>query len=538
MRNSASRRHMSVILGLILAATLLVMAPPAHAGTPALDVSDFGARGDGSTDDTAAIQAALDRAATLGASVFLPPGSFRVSRTGSNYALRLPSGVTLHGGGDASMLRLADGQGAGIRVVSAKDAENVGLQNLAIDGNDARQGGWDPQNHAVFFSAVRNAHIRRVTIRNVAGDGIYFHDRTGGIIEDSRFYAGPDPRIGINLSGAVDAVVRNSYIEGWDWAVKAEVNGGSPHAERVLVSGNEGAALKDGGTALHGRDGTFVFEIAGNRLHSLGDRSLWLKGARRLRLVGNKVSGGGAAVQVVADVQDGDIRSNEFIDQEAGMALSDPYASGPSTTVTVRDNLFRRASYAAAVAKAGIVPGLTVTGNQLPASGGRVVHQQAYAGAPVTVAGNVVGVAVQPLPYTPENIDPTAFGVDPPVGYPDPLSLPEDFLFADLSLRHPHAPAVQYLVEDGIVSGYPDGRFGLEHPVRRVQVAKMAVVAFDLHDEGLAAAPATFPDVPATGVSYPVDFVAEAVAAGLVEGYPDGTFAPDVRSSASNSCES
>jgi len=57
-----------------------------------VSVKDFGAVGDGVTDDTAAIQKALNYASLIFAIVFLPAGSYRVS-TG----ITVPAGVTLLG---------------------------------------------------------------------------------------------------------------------------------------------------------------------------------------------------------------------------------------------------------------------------------------------------------------------------------------------------------------------------------------------------------------------------------------------------------
>ena len=45
-----------------------------------VSVKDFGARGDGVTDDTAAIQAAIDYIASIrGGTVFFPPGDYIIS---------------------------------------------------------------------------------------------------------------------------------------------------------------------------------------------------------------------------------------------------------------------------------------------------------------------------------------------------------------------------------------------------------------------------------------------------------------------------
>jgi len=49
----------------------------------AVYVQDLGTRGDGKTDDSAALQAAIDKVATtrLGGTVFVPSGRYRLSRT-------------------------------------------------------------------------------------------------------------------------------------------------------------------------------------------------------------------------------------------------------------------------------------------------------------------------------------------------------------------------------------------------------------------------------------------------------------------------
>lgn len=54
--------------------------------------TEFGAKADGVTDDTAAVQAALEAAATRGPRCLLPPGRYRLDG-----ALTVPAGVTLQG---------------------------------------------------------------------------------------------------------------------------------------------------------------------------------------------------------------------------------------------------------------------------------------------------------------------------------------------------------------------------------------------------------------------------------------------------------
>lgn len=64
--------------------------PPSNGAN--VNVRDFGAIGDGKTDDTGAFQRALDFAATKGQVVFAPPAQYRMDGR-----LSVPSGVTLRG---------------------------------------------------------------------------------------------------------------------------------------------------------------------------------------------------------------------------------------------------------------------------------------------------------------------------------------------------------------------------------------------------------------------------------------------------------
>jgi pectate lyase-like protein len=104
------------------------------------NVRDFGATGDGSTDDTEKLQRALDAARTTGGIVFFPPGTYLTRR------LTLYSRTHLRGsGGDATVLKLAPGANTAI-LESHRFAEesaarsNSGIssfsvRDLTLDGN-------------------------------------------------------------------------------------------------------------------------------------------------------------------------------------------------------------------------------------------------------------------------------------------------------------------------------------------------------------------------------------------------------------------
>ena len=98
--------------------------------------------------------------------------------------------------------------------------------------------------------------------------------------------------------------------------------------------------------------------------------------------------------------------------------------------------------------------------------------------------------------------------------------------FRDVRSNSTFYSAVNSLAAAGVVSGYADGSFRPADPVTRAQFAKIIVLATGGYGVAPAATQATFPDVPFTGASYPFDFVEEAVALGIIQGYDDGLFGP------------
>jgi hypothetical protein len=94
--------------------------------------------------------------------------------------------------------------------------------------------------------------------------------------------------------------------------------------------------------------------------------------------------------------------------------------------------------------------------------------------------------------------------------------------FTDVSEGHWADDPIQYLVEEGVVSGYADGSFRPNESVTRAQFAKMVVTAMDWTVQTPASP--TFSDAPADYWAY--GFIETAYAHGVLTGYSDGTFRP------------
>jgi hypothetical protein len=148
-----------------------------------LNVKDFGAQGDNTSDDTAAIQAALN-ACPMGGIVYLPAGSYR-----TNAPLTIPPAVTLQGthtnlmavvglvdppcyikplpsfAGDA-VIKFLDQAEGGYSTISAEHR----ILNVMIDGSAATTPGIDG---ILARGNIQNVGLRDVTIRRVTGAGVH-----------------------------------------------------------------------------------------------------------------------------------------------------------------------------------------------------------------------------------------------------------------------------------------------------------------------------------------------------------------------------
>lgn len=88
------------------------------------------------------------------------------------------------------------------------------------------------------------------------------------------------------------------------------------------------------------------------------------------------------------------------------------------------------------------------------------------------------------------------------------------------------------LIDLGIIAGYPDGTYKPERTVTRAEFAKFVVASFELQseqqiptNETAATQALDFTDVPIEKWFAP--WIADAVHAGVVSGYPDGSFKPN-----------
>jgi hypothetical protein len=114
-------------------------AEPAMGGRDFIDARQFGAAGDGKTDDTAALQRALDAVGGTSGALFLPPGVYVTSE------LHVRPGTAMVGipswnysGPGGSVLKLAHGDAKCL--LNLTDGRGVTIEGLALEGGSLGTG--------------------------------------------------------------------------------------------------------------------------------------------------------------------------------------------------------------------------------------------------------------------------------------------------------------------------------------------------------------------------------------------------------------
>ena len=96
--------------------------------------------------------------------------------------------------------------------------------------------------------------------------------------------------------------------------------------------------------------------------------------------------------------------------------------------------------------------------------------------------------------------------------------------FYDVDTNTWYCPYVEAIKNAGVTTGYPDGSYGPNDYVTRAQMAAFLVKALHLNKQPCTTKP--FVDVPTDAWYCP--YVQALKSAGIVKGYPDGTYRPDV----------
>ena len=179
-----------------------------------ISLADFGAVGDGTTDDGPALQAAVDALATAGGGVlFVPAGTYAIATPVSKDFSGLASEITIHGETSSTVLDVA-GTGSGldltsellIKVGARNDAlifrnlSNLQIKDLIFLGDQAV---LDDAHIVVSIERVQNASIEHSEFYGLASlnsDGAIVFARESGLSLDQAAFLGCATSSGVTTS--------------------------------------------------------------------------------------------------------------------------------------------------------------------------------------------------------------------------------------------------------------------------------------------------------------------------------------------------
>jgi hypothetical protein len=396
-----------------------------------VNVKDYGAVGDGVTDDTAAIQAALDAAAAAGGEVVVPRGVYLISDT-----LSILSYVLLRGEGEGSVLRLslaaAAWQPTGTKAaVTMLGAVGAGLRDVLIDGQGAARTEDRKLSQVVVLAAAQRCVVERVVFWDVgqptssssgsallvvaqdqAGDWgdpgpLAVGAATDNVVRDCRFI-NPGPaklafaiRVSTNFSAkrplsdyvnrAERNLIENCLFSGdWDWNIVELAGGGTVHN---TVRGNHltGHSL----TAIDLDKGASYNAVEGNTVEALAKTAAYATDSAK-RFSAIQDHGSGSDYLNVANI----ITRNTLRDIDGAgdtstgtSAIGVEYATASQITHNIVEGVRNSGGGAFAVYLGAGSSGTLVEANALSGSKVGVYSSSVTTPASLRIAGNDVAAS-------------------------------------------------------------------------------------------------------------------------------------------------
>lgn len=339
-------------------------AAPGDLRLPVVNVRAFGAKGNGVTNDTTAIQRAIDSLALSGGTVFFPPGTYLISQAVSPnqtfpWCLLLRSNIDYVGVGPESTLLLAPGQEKFTRMMSTvitETSRNINIRHLHFDGNRANQDDTFEHQHAILLAAVEDCRVEECLFHDTEGDAVYVHEGTVGVssqrvvVEDNEMYS--LSRVGVNFAGASNSIARANFIHDTDNnAMKMEQDPGETPA-----SGNQfirNFVRNAGGIALsspNDRRNVSNMLIKDNIFDTISGPAIGVAEVSKVRVIGNiiiKPGGKGVTVRSSEDVTISDNKITQTVFGEVFDAAIRVFSDGfggtlpPSERIIIERNELR-----------------------------------------------------------------------------------------------------------------------------------------------------------------------------------------------------
>jgi len=244
---------------------------PAPTSPLVVSVKTYGAKGDGITDDTAAIQAAIEVVAGTGGTLLVPDGTYMINAIyDSGKGLQLRSHMTFRMSPGAVLKAFPNASG-GYSVLFLPRVTNVNIIGGTIEGErSAHTGTSGESGMGIFVASSQNVYIEGVTAKECWGDGFYIGGSAGSTnITLCNVVADHNRRQGLSVVYADGVVVRNSTFKNTqgtlpEAGIDIEPNAGETVANMQILgctfTNNSGGGIQNG-LALGDRGIAFVKNV-------------------------------------------------------------------------------------------------------------------------------------------------------------------------------------------------------------------------------------------------------------------------------------
>ena len=214
---------LAALFGALLLGACLISAAPAPSNAaegcakpPAsplvVNVKSKGAKGNGRTDDTAAIQAAIDDVAGTGGTVFVPNGTYMVDAAGKKTRLVLKSDMTLKLS-ERAILKAIPNDAEHYALLTISDVSNVTVVGGTLEGertqHKGKTGEWGMGIH--IRRGAKRITISGVTAKKMWGDGFYVSDAKE--VKFCSVIADNNRRQGLSIIDVKDLLVTDSIFK-------------------------------------------------------------------------------------------------------------------------------------------------------------------------------------------------------------------------------------------------------------------------------------------------------------------------------------
>jgi Pectate lyase superfamily protein/Right handed beta helix region len=335
----------------------------------AVSVKQFGAKGDDSTDDTDAINAAVASPPAPGANirnVYFPAGVYAIRR-----AITIPSNIRLFGDGESSVVHQL--QPAANLFQGGGSADSM-ASNITVERLRFRGSGGFQTNYGLSLSSAQHVLFRdnsadSIPLINITSPATPDESRRSAsfVISGNRATGRFGEGAAILVSYAVDGAIRDNRIDTYDSGI--QFWGGDARkppwlgVRKLQITSN---MIRNVGAAAWGSAGQQI-TITGNHVGDCTDVCLDVEGSSDVLIsgndVGNAANGGIAAFYASSHVN---ISSNTVSQDSSHGSAIFIHGTGATESTLIVDNKLQVLGTSPAINTAqGALANSTIQGNQI-----------------------------------------------------------------------------------------------------------------------------------------------------------------------------